>query len=543
MAEEPTLPRLPSPLASASRGKRTFGGGVSSPELSTSSDPAFFSSDDDPALDNYQGQGRRKRRYVGAWFDQHPASSDSGVDDETRATHVSRRNKARPRPKKREFRRQLDSGVWMGTDGALTDTDDGVDLEPVPARLPLVPRQAPAPGPLAPARPRLSVAEEAVQNTVLRCLDNGNELVDLSGLQLEKISDGLIEPISNICPIPNVAKDVAFEQRDPQIKIFLSNNRLRTLPLALLNIEHLTVLSLRANQLTKLPPGIAKLRNLRTLNIAQNALRFLPAELLGLLQKGSKLTEMQFQPNPFWVPGPAPPQNIGGEEYLKRTFGPQPDVGFEASWAGLTTKLHSRTPVQFTDDTCELRSSFVLPVQTRSFRAAIELEPFQELATPTGFKTHASAETNRAVRPRGAKSLLELTLRACAASGQAEEIASWLREESWPAHLATFVEKANEFHQSGGGRCSVCGRDMVVPMTSWIEFRQIGRTTVTKNGDGGEVCRFMGLVGESEGPVPFMRSLLPKALIEHPANKISTQHSGYDGNPTTAAYHPYPMDI
>jgi hypothetical protein len=101
--------------------------------------------------------------------------------------------------------------------------------------------------------------------------------------------------------------------------------------------------------------------------------------------------------------------------------------------------------------------------------------------------------------------LLELTLRACAASGQAEEIASWLREEGWPAHLATFVEKANEFHQSGGGRCSVCGRDIVVPMTSWIEFRQIGRTTVTKNGDGGEVCRFMGLVGESEGPVPFMR--------------------------------------
>jgi hypothetical protein len=179
MAEEPTLPRLPSPLASGSRGKRTFGEGVSSPELSTSSDPAFFSSDDDPALDNYQGQGRRKRRYVGAWFDQHPASSDSGVDDETRATHVSRRNRARPRPKKREFRRQLDSGVWMGTDGALTDTDDGVDLEPVPARLPLVPRQTPAPVPLAPARPRLSVAEEAVQNTVLRCLDNGNELVDL----------------------------------------------------------------------------------------------------------------------------------------------------------------------------------------------------------------------------------------------------------------------------------------------------------------------------------------------------------------------------
>lgn len=175
MAEEPTLPRLPHALPSGSRPKRARGA-ASSPHESTSSDPAFFSSDDDPALDNYQGQGRRKRRYVGAWFDQQPASSDSGVDEETRPM----RPPPRPSTQKREFKRQLDSGIWMGPDGGLTDTDDSVDFDPAPPRLPLASR--PAQTPMAqpsPARPRLSRAEETAQTIILRCIDDGEESVDL----------------------------------------------------------------------------------------------------------------------------------------------------------------------------------------------------------------------------------------------------------------------------------------------------------------------------------------------------------------------------
>ncbi|KXX76688.1 CCR4-NOT transcription complex subunit 6-like-B [Madurella mycetomatis] len=517
MAEEPTLPRLPPALPFGNRPKRARDAEVPSPDPSTSSDPAFFSSDDDPALDNYQCHGRRKRRYVGAWFDQQPASSDSAVGDETCPTYPPpRRNRPSEQPQKREFRRQLDSGVWMGTDGGLTDTDDCVDLDPVPPRLPLLP-PAQAPVSPSPARSRLSPAENAAQNLILHCVDNGDEQVDLSDLQLETVSDGVLEPISTISPIPNVAKDVAFEQRDPEIKVFLFLNRLRTFPVALLNIEHLTVLSLRGNRLVTIPPGIARLKNLVALNIAQNKLRFLPGELLELLQKGSKLCELQFQPNLFWVPGTSPPDNWGEAEYERRTFFSRPGIEIEGSWTGLTTKLKSRTPVQFIDDTYNAQSRFTFPPLESSPRAALELEPFRELAVPKGVKPRS-----KEVAAKGAKSLFELAIRAGVSAGQADRIASLLREEGMPTHLAPAVEGAMEIHRSGGINCSVCGRETLVPLVRWIEFRQIGLTKVTGHG-ADEVSRFMGLVGESEGPVPFMRvgcswQCVPVRAVEVPVD-------------------------
>ena len=147
---------------------------------SASSDPAVFSSDDDPALDNYQSYGRRKKRYVGPWFDQQPASSDSAVGDETQRSYPPpRRNRGLPQPQKREFRRQLDSGVWMGTDGCLTDTDDGFDMEPPAARLALSPAPVQVPVPISPARPRFSPEEQAAQNAIRSCIDYGSESVDL----------------------------------------------------------------------------------------------------------------------------------------------------------------------------------------------------------------------------------------------------------------------------------------------------------------------------------------------------------------------------
>lgn len=325
-----------------------------------------------------------------------------------------------------------------------------------------------------------------------------------SGVGLENISEGLLEPISNIYPIPNVTKDVAFEQRDPQIKVFLFNNRLRVFPVALLNVEHLTVLSLRANNLVRIPPSIARLRNLETLNIAQNSLRFLPAELLELLQKGRKLRNLQFQPNPFWLPTTTSPSSGSAEEYEKRTFGRRPETTVELPWTGLTTRLQSRTPVQFTDSTHKVYSRFVLPPMDSAVPAgaALELEPFSELAAPKELR----GGDGRLVEPRGARSLFELALRACVTSAQSRRIRAWLRDgDEWPAHFSRAVEQAAEIHAEGGAACSVCGRETLMPLARWIEFRQIGRTRVEVDADGVETSHFTGLGGESEGPVPFLR--------------------------------------
>lgn len=169
MAEELSLPRLPA--VSWNKETQTFSNNPkkrvrtrrsSAASAFNSSDPAVFSSDDDPALDNYV-EGRKKRKYVGTWFRQEPvASSDSAFED----------SHSRPLPKaRRSFKRQLDSGVWMGSDS----TDDGFEeLQlPVQPKLPELAQPAPAP------RPQISSAERHARSIIQMCLDDGEETVDL----------------------------------------------------------------------------------------------------------------------------------------------------------------------------------------------------------------------------------------------------------------------------------------------------------------------------------------------------------------------------
>ena len=331
---------------------------------------------------------------------------------------------------------------------------------------------------------------------------------------LESISEGLLDPIADIVPIPTVAKDVPFEQRDAQIQVFLSNNRLRSFPAALFNIEHLTVLSLRANRLVEIPPAISKLKNLETLNIGQNYLRFLPGELLGLLRQGSKLRSLNFAPNRFWQPDTAPDyNNLGADAYERLTFGFQPEIKIESSWCGLTTRLHSRTPVHFSTSAHPNSLRFALPpLDAKGVKdPPLELEPFTALEAPRGLAPgdrRALPPTSKLVNPRGAKSLFELALQACAASPQAERIPGWLREDGgWPAHVAPAVQRAVEIGRAGGEWCAVCGRATVMPLARWVEFRHIGRTTVTVDAEGLALSRFaaLGDVGEGGVLLPFLR--------------------------------------
>lgn len=119
--QEPTLPGIPR-FPDVYRGNKTVVNSRKRPHiqdaslfLSTSSDPAVFSSDDDPALENVS---RRKKRYVGSWFQQFPNSSDSalGEDMPPPPSHVLPK-------RKRTLRRQFDSGVYMGHGGALDSSD------------------------------------------------------------------------------------------------------------------------------------------------------------------------------------------------------------------------------------------------------------------------------------------------------------------------------------------------------------------------------------------------------------------------------------
>ena len=85
-ADEPTLPQLPalprdtSDHNAAGR-KRAYPFRAPSTEGVLSSDIGVFSSDDDPALDNYV-QARQKRRYRGTWYDHNRMMSDPVPDED-----------------------------------------------------------------------------------------------------------------------------------------------------------------------------------------------------------------------------------------------------------------------------------------------------------------------------------------------------------------------------------------------------------------------------------------------------------------------------
>ena len=114
MAEEPTLPKLPAvswdfeteTFNNTRKRARNRGEPSAPPNFTNSSDPAVFSSDDDPQLENYTQGRHRKKRYIGSWFQQNLASSDSTFGESVQ-----------PAPKaNRTLERQFDSGVWMGSE-------------------------------------------------------------------------------------------------------------------------------------------------------------------------------------------------------------------------------------------------------------------------------------------------------------------------------------------------------------------------------------------------------------------------------------------
>ncbi|KAI0319937.1 hypothetical protein OF83DRAFT_694755 [Amylostereum chailletii] len=78
------------------------------------------------------------------------------------------------------------------------------------------------------------------------------------------------------------------------VELFLAQNDLTSLPLALFKLQNLTLLSLRNNKLEKIPPQIAELRALRVLNVASNKLSYLPAEMLSMT-----LSSLVVHPNNF----------------------------------------------------------------------------------------------------------------------------------------------------------------------------------------------------------------------------------------------------
>lgn len=487
MSDEPTLPRLPAVSWDErsqsfsnnprKRGRLTNANNGPSSAFN-SSDPAVFSSDDDPAIDNYV-EGRKKRRYVGTWYNQHPTSSDSTFGD----------SNPNPRPK-RTWARQLDSGIFLASDDAESETMS--ECPPIPSQPRL--RQLEV-------RPRrhLNAAELQARKRIQEYVESGTEDVVLYSAGLTELSNETIAPLSHLTRIPIVGRDVAFEQHPTQIRLNLASNALTKLPGALFDVSNLTMLTLRGNNLEELPPAIGKLCNLQSLNVSQNRLRYLPVELLDLFKKSTRLDQWVLHPNPYLEPSDAELFRIARRLMVVGTSAePRQEPEHDRTPLKLATQCLGWSAPQAFDlgsYLMESRPSFT----DEDGRATIAQWYDQEGKIQQNPAAHTPSTGFLSV-----PSLLEIALRSCYSTDHLVEMQAMLQDG--PPQLQALLERAQEQKEAGGLRCSRCKKTMVVPASEWIEWRALFQLEVSVNitWGGGSAFYNPHSTAASERAVPFL---------------------------------------
>ncbi|KAH8116320.1 hypothetical protein DFH11DRAFT_1579933 [Phellopilus nigrolimitatus] len=181
--------------------------------------------------------------------------------------------------------------------------------------------------------------------------------------------------------------------RENEFQLYITNNRIRTLPNELFNLDALVVLSLRSNMLTELNPQICQLHNLRELNVASNQLRYLPSEIMDM-----KLTSLAVDPNPFAV-NPCAAAGLS----IDRWFGPVERRHRVVPLVELALRV-LLAPVPDSNGTRNL-----MPPTTRRIQPKTVLQSFYDLPLPTDYEiSPALRETLSSCVPGSIASLLSL---------------------------------------------------------------------------------------------------------------------------------------
>ena len=348
-----------------------------------------------------------------------------------------------------------------------------------------------------------------------------------SALGLDTISSDTIAPLSEFACIPVVQREVAFEQPEPLLKLYLSRNKLTTVPGAVFGLDHLSVLSVRGNKLAELPPAMMKLHNLEELNVSQNFLQFLPAEVLSLASPPSKLRKLHIHPNPFFQPMepelsvPVEDSASDGDSNHAVKYVRHDDIAAEdllkerlmsrySSYDGYTARLIARSPVQYMDVTGTSYSRFQIPGPEFA-SSRIETEAIDSPPCPPELRYSHLSVSRRGSRVR---SLMELSILAAYKTSQLSVITRYLDDDT-PRYVQDAFWRAIKHKEEGGRCCTMCGRLMVLARTSWLEWWEIGKVSLD-----GEAFRLEPLSDkEDEKTVPFLRQGCSWKCIPRPVQK------------------------
>ncbi|KAJ5103769.1 hypothetical protein N7532_004298 [Penicillium argentinense] len=450
-----------------------------------SSDQPLFSSDDIPAsgLENYNApvsSSGRKRRYRGTWWGEQ-------VQD--------------PKRKRADFKekRNVDSGVWMGSDESGADSNLASEDSPAWGedllKAVLDPR-APGKssgessnerGPVPVHTQSRSIAvngqEESKEHHFARkvvndCLEKGEESIDLGNMNMRIVPRDILQSLQHLTKLPSVLEppisENAYFSLRPFLRIYLPNNSLTTLPRELFELSDLRVLSLRNNKLTSIPPTIRDLTGLQVLNLSVNRLNYLPWELLGLLQK-DELKHFTPRPNPF--------PSI--EEASIAEWHRQPNEDEKEK------EKEKEQDEEDYDDTCELEVH-ELPILFTEYEGAPPEDAWGVIHVATGPTTFYNMDGKPIDDASSSSGSTTATQKLPGLDLITDE-----EKREFPSLLIPLLDLAQGVRADGGWYCSVCQREFVSRRTEWVEWWDC---TPHENG-----MKRPRASGEKLRPLPFKR--------------------------------------
>ncbi|PIA90742.1 hypothetical protein CB0940_11264 [Cercospora beticola] len=461
--EPPSSPPLPPTRSSSSRlpvlGKRQ----LYECDSNISSDPLF--SDDTSGNEDatsYQ-RPKRKRMIKGKWWEL--AERRKPDNDAT--------------PKQKHYTRNVDSGVWMGSDGSEEHVEH--DLSSLGTSSVMGVQNRPRAIQLVPATTQRQTPRTLAEDIVTRCVEDGKDRVDLSQLGLTELAPSTLKPLHELIRQPTF--DVSMPPSDdelgpltPDLQLFLAANDLTSLPDELFNLQNLTVLSVRNNALTELPSAISRLKRLQELNIGNNALHWLPWELLDVLQ--SRHVRAILHPNPFME---LSPDDLDEEATFQSMQRSSVHAQLQQS-ANLPPAAPTiREPSTSEGGVSDLQTQLSLRLQLGHALRKQSAEPnepnglksnaYEELiflASSTIHYTDIDGHLPVAQSPpldltTRVPSLLEVSLRSVRQNYSLAQI-----PETLPDRVRSILKVASEAPEDQ--ICSTCANGYILPRAEWVEY-------------------------------------------------------------------------
>jgi hypothetical protein len=434
----------------------------------TSSDPPLFSSDDaSSSIENYE-RPRPKRLHHGTWWSAGKASEEGG--DVLRGV-----KKGGGKGVKRAFNRNVDSGVWMGSDSSINssclssgvdgflvdegfagsdgcpasdpvfqDSEGEADSDKVPS-LGLLERGTWKSIKIQRSTPKLTKKQQDAAALVQSLVDENYGNIDLMSRRLGSLPWEILRPLTTFTS--DFIEDHGWKDA---LRLYLASNELTELPSELFGLEKLESLGVRHNKLTELSPNISKLKNLQELNVSFNSLHYLPREVLSLAFEEDGMKERRsfrprFSPNPFFQP-------VYDTTSKRRNMDEPYDDSGSTDKVKLSAVAISR--VAFLDARGICRSG---PRPSQDL-CAQQLGP--------GAEDHKTEEFG--AKQGGARTLYELALKASMAYTVDDLTKAY--GDDVPGYMSEGLKLLAGYRVHGESTCAVCGREFMIPRTEWLEW-------------------------------------------------------------------------